>query len=304
MSHDFGRVTRGAKLTTRFQFSNVGKGPLVVHGVHASCGCTAAETTKGREYAPGDSGSIEVTFDSTDFAGRVSKTVTVMTNEKNLPDRTLTVLATVVAEFEANPPMVDFGEVASTDGAARTIVIKTLPGAPQFRVEKLNFNTNILDVSHRIEGGLVYLDVKLKKDAPAGFVRETIRVANNSRTLRELPVPVRGTIRGNIELAPRYVEFGAIAPSDKSTRTIVLKAQKDFEVLAIKPELNINGSRIEDASQLVKVNASNTDKQKRQVSIDLINAAGQAGSVHGKLVMDTSDPQQKQVVVDFYAFFR
>jgi hypothetical protein len=227
-----------------------------------------------------------------------------MTNEKNLPDRTLTVLATVVAEFEANPPMVDFGEVASADGAARTITIKTLAGASQFKVEKLNFNTNVLDVSHRSEDGLVYLDVRLRKDAPAGFVRETIRVANNSRTLRELPVPVRGTIRGNIELAPRYVEFGAIAPSDKSTRTVVLKALKDFDVLAIKPEININGARVEDAEKLVKVNTSSSDKQKRHVSIDLINGAGMAGSVHGKLVLDTSDPHQKQVVVDFYAFFR
>jgi hypothetical protein len=60
---------------------------------------------------PQESGAIDVTFDTTDFNGPVVKTITVMTNERHVPDRTLSIKATVVSEFEVNPPLADFGSV-------------------------------------------------------------------------------------------------------------------------------------------------------------------------------------------------
>jgi len=304
MTHDFGRVMRGQRLTHAFRFTNVGKGPLSIQGVHATCGCTAAEVAKGKEYAPGESGTVEVAFDTTDFVGRISKVVTVMTNERHLPDRTLTISATIAQEFEVTPPLVDFGDVYSREGATRSVTIKPVAGV-KFAIEAMKFNSEALVVEQRrMESGNVVLDVKLRPDVTTGFFRDTIMVINSSRTLRELPIPVRANIRGSIEFAPRYVEFGAIAGSDKANRSVTLTGKEKFEITSTRSEININGTRFEDAAKLVKVNMVEHEKQRRLVSIDLVNAAGRAGSVHGKLYLETTDPQQKQLVVDFYAFFR
>jgi hypothetical protein len=35
-----------------------------------------------------------------------------------------------------------------------------------------------------------------------------------------------------------------------------------------------------------------------------MNKTEKAGSVHGRLFIETTDPQQKEIPVDFYAFFR
>ena len=302
-SFDFGRVKRGEKLSHRFTFKNIGKGPLKVHGVHASCGCTAAEVKTDKEYSPQEAGAIDITFDTTDFTGSVVKTVTVMTNERHVPDRTLSIRATVVSEFEVNPPLADFGQILTQNGGAQHVVIKPQPGY-KVNIEKIRFNAEVLQVSSSTKDGNYVLNIELKKNIAPGFMKETIYVKNNSKSLPELRIPVRATIRGNIEIEPRYLEFGAISPTDKSSRSVTVTGLQDFEVKNVRMDLNLNGTKIKDTSTLLKVNPVSTDKLKKLIAIDLMNKTEKAGSVHGRLFIETTDPQQKEIPVDFYAFFR
>lgn len=300
---DFGRIKRGEKLSHRFTFKNIGKGPLKVQGVHASCGCTAAEVNTDKEYAPQDSGAVDITFDTTDFNGSVVKTVTVMTNERQVPDRTLSIRAIVVSEFEVTPPLADFGQLLSQNGGAQQIFIKALPGQ-KFVIEKIRFNAEALQVSSSAKDGGYLLNIELKKNVTPGFLKETIHVKNNSKSLPELRLPVRATIRGNIEIEPRYLEFGAISPTDKSSRSVTVTGLQEFEIKNVRMDLNLNGAKIKDTSTLLKVNPVSTDKLKKLIALDLMNKTEKAGSVHGRLFIETTDPQQKEIPVDFYAFFR
>lgn len=302
-SFDFGRVKRGEKLSHRFTFKNVGKGPLKVYGVHAACGCTAAEINTDKEYAPQDTGAIDVTFDTTDFNGSITKAVTVMTNERHVPDRTLSIRATVVSEFEVTPPLADFGQVLSQDGGSRQVVIKAQPGN-RFSIDKVRFNAESLNVTSTLKDGAWVLNIELKKDIAPGFLKETVYVKNNSKSLPELRVPVRATVHGSIEIEPRYLEFGAISPADKSSRSVTVSGLQEFEIKNVRMDLNLNGNKISDTAELMKVKPVSTDKQKKLIAIDLMNKTEKAGSVHGKLFIETTDPRQKEIPVDFYAFFR
>jgi hypothetical protein len=302
-SFDFGRVKRGEKLSHRFIFKNVGKGPLKVYGVHAACGCTAAEVNTDKEYAPQDTGAIDVTFDTTDFNGSITKAVTVMTNERHVPDRTLSIRATVVSEFEVTPPLADFGQVLSQDGGSRQVVIKAQPGN-RFSIDKVRFNAESLNVTSTLKDGAWVLNIELKKDIAPGFLKETVYVKNNSKSLPELRVPVRATVHGSIEIEPRYLEFGAISPADKSSRSVTVSGLQEFEIKNVRMDLNLNGNKISDTAELMKVKPVSTDKQKKLIAIDLMNKTEKAGSVHGKLFIETTDPRQKEIPVDFYAFFR
>src|SRR5262245_66302059 len=64
-----------------FKYENTGKTPVHFKSVHASCGCTTAQTQKD-EVPPGDKGEITATFNIGDRTGTQIKTVTVETDEE------------------------------------------------------------------------------------------------------------------------------------------------------------------------------------------------------------------------------
>lgn len=76
---DFGVVIQGEKVSHTFTFTNTGKSALIISTVHAGCGCTVPKYSKD-PIAPGGSGEIEVTFDSSGRSGVQSKSVTVSSN--------------------------------------------------------------------------------------------------------------------------------------------------------------------------------------------------------------------------------
>ena len=83
LSHNFGTFfeTRPVQKST-FTFTNIGKTPLVINQVAASCGCTIPRYDK-RPIAPGQKGSIEVIYNGKGmFPGHFKKSITVRTNGK------------------------------------------------------------------------------------------------------------------------------------------------------------------------------------------------------------------------------
>ena len=79
MDKDFGKIEEGKNLEVSFRFKNIGDKPLVISNVSASCGCTVPETPK-KPYAPGETGVIKASFNSSGKVGSQSKQVNVFAN--------------------------------------------------------------------------------------------------------------------------------------------------------------------------------------------------------------------------------
>lgn len=77
-THNFGKINQGTPVSIEFAFTNVGKVPLVISGVKASCGCTVAEYTK-EPIAPGKKGTVKATYNATAM-GAFNKSVRVTAN--------------------------------------------------------------------------------------------------------------------------------------------------------------------------------------------------------------------------------
>jgi len=77
--HDFGDIMEGEKVSYSFKFNNVGKDDLVITTVSTTCGCTVTDFPKD-PLKPGESGTIEVTFNSSGRSGKQVKVITVATN--------------------------------------------------------------------------------------------------------------------------------------------------------------------------------------------------------------------------------
>ena len=78
-NHDFGKIIQGEKVTYSFQFKNVGKSDLVITGASGSCGCTVPSFPKN-PIAPGQTGKIDVQFNSEGKKGIQNKTINVSAN--------------------------------------------------------------------------------------------------------------------------------------------------------------------------------------------------------------------------------
>jgi hypothetical protein len=76
---DFGKIKEGENLDVSFRFKNTGTKPLVISRVWAQCGCTVPETPQ-KPFAPGETGVIKASFNSTNKPGTNSKQVYMNAN--------------------------------------------------------------------------------------------------------------------------------------------------------------------------------------------------------------------------------
>src|SRR5438132_12073624 len=104
-----------------FKYQNTGKTPVHFKSVHASCGCTTAQTQKD-EVPPGEKGEITATFNIGDRTGTQIKTVTVETDEAANQKTVLTLKTVIPQQLEINPTFVFWKQGDKPD--AKTITVK------------------------------------------------------------------------------------------------------------------------------------------------------------------------------------
>ncbi len=91
-SHDFGNITEGEVVSHSFEFKNEGEGDLIIAEAVTSCGCTVPKFPK-HPLKPGETGHIEVKYDSANKKGFEEKTVTLVANTVP-PNNIITISAT------------------------------------------------------------------------------------------------------------------------------------------------------------------------------------------------------------------
>ncbi len=99
--YDFGTIVEGREINKRFNFTNTGKGPLVISAVNGSCGCTVPKNWPKHPIKPGESAYVEVFFNSEGRAGTANKIVTISANTKPA-DTKIRIKGTVVGPTENN----------------------------------------------------------------------------------------------------------------------------------------------------------------------------------------------------------
>lgn len=77
---DYGKIAQGTEGKRVFEFTNIGKEPLIIKQVMSTCGCAVSKTPT-QPIMPGEKGKIEVSYD-TKRIGSFSKMFTVMSNAK------------------------------------------------------------------------------------------------------------------------------------------------------------------------------------------------------------------------------
>lgn len=92
---DIGIVKKGEKRTLKIPIKNIGKEVLLIRAVKSTCSCLSAELTS-RRFEPGESGFINLEMDTTDYIGKMSRTVTIISNDPYNTYKAVSVYVSIV----------------------------------------------------------------------------------------------------------------------------------------------------------------------------------------------------------------
>jgi hypothetical protein len=76
---DFGTIVQGESITKVYKFTNESEMDLIISSANGSCGCTIPKWPR-RPIKPGQSGEIEVVFNSAGKKGKQTKKVYITAN--------------------------------------------------------------------------------------------------------------------------------------------------------------------------------------------------------------------------------
>ena len=154
-----------------FKYQNTGKTPIHFKSVHASCGCTTAQTQKD-EVPPGQSGEITATFNIGDRTGTQVKTVTVETDEAANQKTVLTLKTVIPQQLEINPTFVFWKQGDKPD--PKTITVKA---GKEFTVKHIKVTSSSPDFQTKVEEkGNGEFQIDVQPQATANLVASTLTI--------------------------------------------------------------------------------------------------------------------------------
>jgi len=106
-AHDFGMLNEGDKVYHKFKFKNTGTTPLIIENARGSCGCTVPQWPR-EPIAPGESGEIEVSYDSKNRKGKQTKSVSITANTEPRITK-LNIIAIVATELQLGENVIEGG---------------------------------------------------------------------------------------------------------------------------------------------------------------------------------------------------
>jgi hypothetical protein len=156
--YDFGDIGPGMNKTGKFKFTNAGNSLLKITNVEECCGVVTRLIK--REYAPGESGTLEVDYRSGPQPGTVQRQVHVNSNDKATPRAALTIKATIVQKVRFEPDRLNL--LLKADANCPSITLTSLDGKP-FSIKQFKSTGNSItaDVNSSVEATKIVLQPKV-----------------------------------------------------------------------------------------------------------------------------------------------
>ena len=142
--HDFGVIGPNKSVKCEFAFKNVGTGTLHITKILSPCQCTVAKLAKN-DYAPGESGKVEVTYRSSTFQGPVAKPLHILSNDKTNPRFELTIKARVELKV-AIEPKISLPLFLNLENAGAGPITLTSKDKKPFAVRSFTSTKNVITV--------------------------------------------------------------------------------------------------------------------------------------------------------------
>jgi hypothetical protein len=198
---DFGELEHGKVIDMEYKFKNTGDQTLIIKNISSSCGCTVTKVEK-KEYQPGEEGTIPVKFFSRGLNGKITRTITVSTNDPENVYTRLKVMGNVVlkdfAQWEIiGSDRLDFSEVKLGQKYTEKIKFKNT-GTIELRIVEVThapeinpeFNKKVLAPDEEGEVNITF------KPMQAGRFAAFLRIRTNAYKQRSVIIKISAEIKG------------------------------------------------------------------------------------------------------------
>src|SRR5881275_1380856 len=197
-----------------FKYENVGNTPVHFKSVHASCGCTTAQT-QNEQVAPGQKGEITATFNIGGRTGTQVKTVTVQTDDPDTAHATivLTLKAVITPLLEIQPALVYW-----QNGEEPKPKIITAKANKDAAIKKLDVASSTPDFTVKVDAGSAPNEFRISVQPrdTAKAVYATLSIKPDSQTAAANTFAVAARV-----MPPAPTSGTAITPSTKATVSTV-----------------------------------------------------------------------------------
>ncbi len=290
--HDFGAVPALSKQEHTFEFVNTTEDILNLFQVRASCGCTKP-TILTPSVAPGETAKILAQFQTRQFRGEKSATVTVSVDRvgqyTQRGEVQFSVKGKIRKDVVMSPGEVSFPTIGASQTAQQIVKLK-YAGSPLWQVLKVKSTNPHLDVeaqeiSREQTGRVAYeLVVKVKDSMPAGSFEEELTVFTNDKNTPRMPVSVSGRVKPALEASS--IQLGIVKQGTKVSKRFVVRGETPFSI----KEIRIGNEK-------VVFSPSGGEKSLHVIPYTLNTDS--AENIREKVTIITSDPATPQKVVDF-----
>lgn len=237
--HEFGTVARGAKAEYEFEIENVFKEDIHIASVRSSCGCTTPSISKDtlKTY---EKGAIVAKFNTASFLGHRSATITVTIDKPYYAEVQLQVAGFIRSDVVFEPGLVNLGQLDQGAGGEAKVKV-TYAGRDNWnltdvRSANANFEVELSDPV-RTRGQVVYtMTVRLKPDAPAGFINDQLTLVSDDARNQLIPLQVEGRVASLLDVSPAAISVGTLDVGQKVTKQLVLKCKQKFKVTEVTCE--------------------------------------------------------------------
>jgi tRNA-binding EMAP/Myf-like protein len=163
---NFGSIERSkGPLKKVIQIKNTGNETLKIFSVKPSCGCTTAPLDKD-ELQPNETANIDITLQINKDEGKITKPITITTNDPKKDKFDVVLVAKVIAELSIFPKSMSFGNMKLGDESTGVIVVtnnskepikitKIINNKPHLKLN-ISENTVLLPgVDFKVEGKVI-----------------------------------------------------------------------------------------------------------------------------------------------------
>jgi hypothetical protein len=99
-----------------------------------------------------------------------------------------------------------------------------------------NFEVELSDPT-RGRGQVSYLmTVRLKPDAPVGFINDQLTIVSDDMRNQLIPLQVEGRVTSVLDVSPASLLVGTLEPGQKVTKQLVVKSKQKFKVTNVTSE--------------------------------------------------------------------
>lgn len=246
--YDFGEVGPSAKNEGQFKFTNAGESLLEITKVARCCGVVTR--LDKMEYAPGESGTLHVEWNSGPLESTMKKKIVVHSNDPNNPSTDLTIQAKVVLKVAWEPQRLKLFLDENNAGCPK-VTIRSTDNRP-FSITDFKSTADCItaDYDPNVQAAKFVLEPKVDMEKLQGNLKGRVNIS--------LSHPQGNTAVILYSVLPKYtvnppllIIFNA-EPEKPIVRTISVlnNYQKEFEIESLTSDNNIVTMKLQDQRKI------------------------------------------------------